>query len=267
MKTLFDINREEHNSDNYTLLMEIGQDYFCYAFLDEQSKAFDLIRYITFEDTENPERFNGLFNDLEGRYFERVVVCSAFSQALLMPQKYYNNNNTLLEIIYDDPNRFYLNDAIPEWQMVNVYSIPNVVHELVLNRFPSIQFYHAYTPSIKVFNGYSNEDQIEIDFSTKYFRVMIKKDQQIHLAQTYAYKSPLDVIYFLLKICYEFKLDQSTVFIIVSGLISEHSAMYGELNNYFLNLHFAQVPEFSLPDNEHPHYYFNSLYKLAACVL
>jgi hypothetical protein len=88
----------------------------------------------------------------------------------------------------------------------------------------------------------------------------------VQLAQVYAYKTPLDVVYFLLKICYEFALDQSEVFLILSGLIDQDSAMYAELYNYFLNLHFAQAPLFSLPENDYPHHYFTSLYNLAACV-
>jgi hypothetical protein len=76
----------------------------------------------------------------------------------------------------------------------------------------------------------------------------------------------LDVVYYLLKICYELNLDQSETYVVVSGLIDKDSALYNELHNYFLNLHFAQAPSYSLPQNEHPHYYFTSLYNLAACV-
>ena len=103
------------------------------------------------------------------------------------------------------------------------------------------------------------------DKDTQQFRVLVKKDHQVHLAQTYSYKSPLDVVYFLLKICYEFKLDQSSVFVILSGLIEKDSAMYRELHSYFVNLHFAEATSYELPQNELPHHYFTSLYNLAAC--
>ena len=125
---------------------------------------------------------------------------------------------------------------------------------------------HAHTPSIKVFNGFISVDQIDIHFSTQYFRVLVKKEKQIQLAQTYLYKNPLDVVYYLLKICYEFALDQTVVAIIVSGLIDKDSAMYTELHNYFLNIDFAQAPSYSIPENDYPLHYFTSLYNLAACV-
>jgi hypothetical protein len=109
-------------------------------------------------------------------------------------------------------------------------------------------------------------DQIDLHFTTQDFRVLVKKDQHVLLAQTYQYKTPLDVVYYLLKISYEFDLDQSSTFLIVSGLIEKDSALYQELHNYFVQLHFAQATTYELPENSHPHYYFTSLYNLASCV-
>jgi hypothetical protein len=53
------------------------------------------------------------------------------------------------------------------------------------------------------------EDQIAIHFTTQQFRVLVKQGAQLQLAQTYAYKTPLDVVYYLLKICSELGLDQA----------------------------------------------------------
>jgi hypothetical protein len=106
---------------------------------------------------------------------------------------------------------------------------------------------------------------LEVHIATQQFSVLVKKDNQVQLAQTYSYKSPLDVVYFLLKICYEFQLEQSSVFVILSGLVEKDSAMYKELHNYFTNLHFAEAAPYELPQNELPRHYFTSLYNLAAC--
>jgi hypothetical protein len=119
---------------------------------------------------------------------------------------------------------------------------------------------------LKIYNGFVAPDQIDIHFNTEYFIVLVKKNKQAQLVQTYSYKTPLDVVYYLLKICYEFQIKQPEVFVIVSGLIDKDSNMYTELHNYFLNLHFAQAPSYSIPENDHPHHYFTSLYNLAACV-
>jgi hypothetical protein len=265
LKNILTIGSEEAKHD--ALLLEVGQDYCCYAFLDRDSKTFGLIRYFSFDEFEAEEKLGTIINGINDQHFEKIIVCSAFVQALLVPQQYFKHDQSVTAAVYDSVSHQQLNDAVPEWQMVNSYSLPATLYEKITKRFSTAQFFHAYTPALKIYNGFVAADQVDIHFTTGYFRILVKKGQQVHLAQTYSYKTPLDVVYYLLKICYEFKLEQSEVFLIVSGLIDQDSAMYHELHNYFLNLHFAQAPAYSLPETGHPHYYFTSLYNLAACVL
>jgi hypothetical protein len=263
LKTVFTIGNTDADCD--TLLLEIGEDYCCTALLNQGERTFYSIRYITYDEVEAEKSLPVFLEELSTNY-ERIFVCSAFSQSLLIPNQYTVNQYSLFNAIYDVPFQKQFTDAIPEWQMVAAYSIPSSVLKLITERFYPIQFLHVYTPILKVYNGFTASDQIDIHFSPKLFRIVVKKDKQVQLAQTYSYKTPLDVVYYLLKICYEFGLNQSEVFVIISGLIDEDSALYSELHNYFLNIHFAQPPSYSVPENEYPHHYFTSLYNLAACV-
>jgi len=264
VKTVFTIGNSNMACD--ILLLEIGEDFCCYALLNGQQRNFQQIKYFTFEESEAIKEITGILDGLKNENCEKVIVSSAFSQSMLVPHKYAQHNQSLLNAVYDLPSQKFFSDSIAEWQMIAAYSIPQSIYDLITDRFPSVQFFHAYTAGLKIYNGFVAADQIDIHFSTQHFRVLVKKDKHVQLAQTYSYKTPLDVAYYLLKICYEFKLNQSEVFIIVSGLIDQDSAMYNELHNYFLNLNFAQAPSYSLPGDEHPHHYFTSLYNLAACV-
>jgi hypothetical protein len=150
--------------------------------------------------------------------------------------------------------------------MVNLYAIPQTIYSL-LERLPSKKIYNAFTPALKIYNGFVAEDQICVHFSINSFRVIVKKTQKVQLAQNYFYKSPLDVVYYLLKICYEFGLKQKELYLVLSGLVEADSALYKELHSYFENLHFAHAPLIDLPSDKHPHHFFTSLYNLAACEL
>ena len=264
MKTVFEIGNANTRCD--ILLLEIGEGYCCHALLRGKERAFQQIRYITFGQLEEEEKLAPFFDGLKSQNCEHVIVCSAFPQSLLIPAQFSKGSHSFLDVIYDEPSQKWFTDLIPEWQMTAAYSMPVSIFNLLSGKFSSIQFLHAYTPVLKIYNGFTVANQIDIHFGTQYFRVLVKKDKQVQLGQTYPYKTPLDVVYYLLKICYEFHLEQSEVFVIVSGLIDNDSAMYTELHNYFLNLHFAQAPSYSLPENEYPQHYFTSLYNLAACV-
>ena len=219
---------------------------------------------MAFEEWEAEEKLGPILDQLREENQGQVIVCSAYSQALLLPQNYFNNYALLS--IYESPSQKHFHDSIERWQLVNAYSLPSSIYEIVEERFSPSQYFHVYTTGLKVNNGFGAPDQIELCFTTQFFRVLVKKNNEIYLAQTYAYKTPLDVVYFLLKICYEFQMNQSLVVLVISGLVDQDSALYQELHHYFLNLNFTQEPLYVLPENEHPHYYFNSLYNLAACV-
>jgi hypothetical protein len=247
------------------LLLEIGEEDCCYALLKGAERKFHQIRYITFEASQAAEKLAVILDELKNERCQKAIVCSEFAEALLVPNR-YNTNFSLLNAVYASTGQNRFSDAVPEWQMSTEYQLPEDIVQLVRDKFSSVEFFHAYTPSLKIYNGFVAANQIDIHFSTRHFRVLVKKDKQVQLAQTYSYSTPLDVVYFLLKICYEFDLDQSDVFVIISGLIDQDSALYTELHNYFLNLHFAQAPAYAVPENEHPQHYFTSLYNLAACV-
>lgn len=248
------------------LLLETGEDYCCYGLLNQQERSFQQIRYITFEATNAVEELSKIFDELKNQNCEKTVVSSAFSQALLIPAT-YGYNDSLLHLIYDLPSQKQFSDKVPEWQMCVSYFMPYSVFKLINDQFSPAQFFHVYTPALKIYNGFVASNQIDIHFSAQHFRVLVKKEKQVQLAQTYNYKTPLDVVYYLLKISCELGMKQPEMLVIVSGLIDQNSAMFAELHNYFLNLHFAQAPSYSLPANEHPHHYFTSLYNLAACAL
>ena len=264
LNTILSIGSEADKAD--TLLLETGPDHCCCGMLDHPSKTFKSIQYFSFDELEGEQAMISILDQMPQQQFEKVLVCSTWEQALLFPNNLFRGNFSILDAVYDLAGQAYFSDAIGEWQMVAAYALPQSVHSALSGRFPNAEFIHAYTPPLKIYNGFVATDQIDLHFSTQRFRVLVKKDSAVMLAQTYSYRTPLDVVYYLLKLCYEFGLDQKEVFLVISGLVEKESALYDELHNYFLNLHFAQPHHYHLPEEKHPHYYFASLYNLAACV-
>jgi len=266
LKTLFHIESDNHNGEAQTLLLEIGADNCSYAFLDKANNTISELKYFAIDEFELGKHLDSILNEISEKNFSEVIVCAAYADALLIPLKFMEDSDPLLQLVYEHPTQHNLTDSINEWQIVTAYSLPVEVYYLIKASFPSAQFMHAYTPVLRIYNGLTAEDQISIHFTTQYFRVLVKKGSQVQLAQIYSYKTPLDVVYYLLKICSELQLAQRDVYIILSGLVEEASALFKELHSYFLNIHFAQAPAVSFPENEYPQHFFASTYNLAACV-
>jgi len=266
LKTLFDIRSATERNSEHVLLLEAGTDYCSYVFWHRLTNAIDRLQFHSFAETEAMERVADVLHECKDFSFASVVICSAFPQALLTPTKYFNDDYSSLDVIYDQPAQVYKNDSIPEWQMVNMYSLPKSLYQLFEDSFSSPRYIHVYTPAIKVYNGFVSDNQLSVHFTPQHFRILVKKESAIHLAQTYTYQTPLDVVYYLLKICYELGMEQSTVHLILSGLIEKDSALFIEIHQYFTNVHFAHSPEIKLPESTLPQHFFTSLYNLARCV-
>lgn len=266
LKTLFDINSGKPPGSEHTLLLEAGDDFCSYAYLHKATRTIDSLHHASFEITEGDEHLPALIKSLGETPVQSAVVCSAFPQALLVPATFFQQDYTLLDSIYGGVAQANFYDLVPEWQLTTVYAMPQWFDEALKDAFETVHHYHAYTPAIKIYNGYMAGNQLLIHFTQQHFRVLLKKSSAIQLAQTYEYKTPLDAVYYLLKICQEFELSQQDVFIILSGLVEKESAMFREIEQYFTNVHFAHPPEISLPGNEHPQHFFTSLYNLASCV-
>ncbi len=260
MRSLKEISHE------HTLLMEVGNDCCSYAFFHKPSNRIDRLQLRSLNETAITEQLAEIIRYLKEVPVGDVVVCSAFPQALLVPNKFFKEDYSCLDLVYELPAQEYLHDSIAEWQMVNVYALPKALYDTIQAEYTNVQYYHAYTPTIKIFNGYVADNQLCIHFTSRYFRVLLKKDTAVQLAQTYYYKTPLDVVYYLLKICNEFGLAQQDVHLVLSGLVEKASKMFTDLEQYFTHVHFAHPSEIALPDNVHPHYFFTSLYNLASCV-
>lgn len=263
VKTVFEIEAAEAGDQSANLYMQIGSDHCLYAFLNDGDNKIQKLVYKELDATH----FNAgeLLAGLDEHNINKTVVASAFPQALLVPQRYFReNDSSYLDVLYDLPAQKYLHDRINEWQVVTVYSMPQLIFDSLNSRFSNVQFFHSYTAAIKA-GHHSAQPHLMVNFTSENFSVLLKNNQQLQLLQTYSYKTPLDVVYYLLKICYEFSIPQTEVQLLVSGFLEKNSALFTELRNYFLNVDFEPAPEGHLPAGEYPHHYFTALYNLLLC--
>ncbi|HVG42488.1 MAG TPA: DUF3822 family protein [Chitinophagaceae bacterium] len=263
MDKLFQIDKENKGSENEILLCELGDNFTCIANYNEVSKQIDGLTYYTFPPQQMTESIKQIISSIEGLSIKKVV-CSSFADAVLVPYSLYKEE-TKHTFFIDAQYSNVLQDRIAEWQIVNTYTLPNSIYQLFEEN--ETVYFHSYTPTLKIYNGFVAENQVSINFTPQQFSVLIKKEGQLQLAQTYSYTVPLDVVYYLLSIYERFNLSKTETYVLLSGLIEEDSALYKELNNYFLNLHFNASAAGSIQNNNYPPHYFTSLFNLAACVL
>ncbi|MFN2458028.1 MAG: DUF3822 family protein [Chitinophagaceae bacterium] len=269
LNLLFHIQAESGNDTGNVLLMEVGEDYCCYAFCDETSKSVNKLKYLSLKTLNNYDVVEQILKkeNLAAETLNRICICSALHPAILFPKQYFNEEvaATFLTVTYDLKNVRIAQDEVSELGLILLYALPEKLLQPLHNN--NVQYIHAYSTSLKSSKQSDGETDISVHFTPKYFRVILKKQQQLNLVQTYSYTVPLDVVYYLIRMFDEFKLSQQETHIILSGLIQEDSALFKELHGYFLNVHFDLPGDNTVDQQEYPQHFFTSMYNLAACVL
>jgi len=261
------------NSSQANLLMEIGETHCCFAIIGHPDQVLVQSVYYAADDNDRDDILKKVLQahpELTAS-FRQTVIGYYMRENILVPSKLYRFEETkkLLQALYENDHNTTISESVSEWQLYNAYNVPVSLHELLSRSFATGNFWHIYSVILKNSIEQHENGKLLVDFKTDSFSVVVLKHQSILLAQMFAYSNPADILYWLLKICKEFSLLQNEVKLSISGLIDKQSAMYRDLDQYFLNIEFASIAngvKLSSPFHEYPVHFFSSLYKLAACV-
>lgn len=200
------------------------------------------------------------------------MICYDYPASIFVPDRYYKRDDLrpLLETMYGkNGNDIIVAESLPDWQLKNVYAVPQDVQNWMKGHFPVADYHHNYTVGVKQVNPIDFEGSLIVDVSTDDFLLIASQAKKILLVQTFPYTTAADVTYYLLKVCREFSFTQETVRLAVSGLIEKQSALYEELHQYFLSIRFREA-DWRIPHIEeqvYPAHFFTSFNDLALCAL
>ena len=120
-----------------------------------------------------------------------------------------------------------------------------------------------------MFTSREEEEYMKIIFYSDKMVVFIFKKGLLQLIQTFPFQDSKDVSYHLLNCCLQLNLNQDQILVQASGLVEKQSALYAELDKYFIHVSFEEMEDnIKVTDElkELPLHYFSSLLKMAVCV-
>ena len=267
MKELFHIVIDREKNEQQVLSLRLGGKHASFVITDKSGNELYELVYCSVEEWKME-----IQDDLFSKYpsiqntFYQVNVSYDFPQTILMPSSVYDPGETklLLETTYGIlAGSNIISELIPEWQLYNSYAVPEEILNWVNEKFPAAKTMHQYTLAVKKINSSGDGAYISVDFRKDDFTMLVAGNSRLLLARTLDYKTPDDVIYYLLKTCSQFSLAQMDVNLQVSGLIERDSALYKEMYQYFIHINFRDASWRS--GNEFPSHYFTSFNDLAQC--
>jgi Protein of unknown function (DUF3822) len=265
LKQLFHIENSVDQSVQQVLSLRIGEGHAAFSITNKSASELFQLAVCTIEGWDQNELadFIAAYPVLQHSFYQ-VFVAYDFSEATVLPQKdyYYENAGLLLSSLYGKAAAtITIAEPVADWQIHTVYGVPKQVQDWVTNHFPSAQCRHQYSIGIKNVANTENGSFL-VDFRKNDFTIIAERKGKLLLIQTYAYSTPEDVLYYMLKIAAVNSLSASGLQIQLSGLVDQKSALYKELYQYFLHIEFRDS---SWKNAEYPAHFFTSLNDLARC--
>mgnify|MGYP001544273745 FL=1 len=172
-----------------------------------------------------------------------------------------------MNMMYGDlhVNETILTDLADVQSVYNCYRIPSALYEVVQNQYPNAVSTHQYSLLLK--KTIEGKNKLSVIFYAKKLIVMLVKNGQLQLIQSFNYHTPEDVSYTLLNICRQFQI--SSIKLEISGLLEENSALYKEIYKFFTEIEFTELPgdiNYSEEIKQYPSHYFSYIFALNSCV-
>ncbi|MBC7874346.1 MAG: DUF3822 family protein [Ferruginibacter sp.] len=272
MKQLFQIENNSPGKLHQVLSLRVGEKHCSFATSDKYGSQLHKLTYCTSDNKPatgwDKNELLAFFTDysLLPRLFDQVLICYDFPQSLFVSGAGYNQDEAgllLTTLGNGHGNRKMNSELIPGWNVYNMYTVPVEIQELFEEAFPAAAYQHQYALGLKSLTKRYDGATLAIDFDTDHFNVIAVSGSQFLLAQTFEYVTPGDVLYYLLKTSQQFSLAQDEVRLQLSGLVEKDSALFKELEQYFIHV---ECREARWEQNSgYPAHFFTSLNDLARC--
>lgn len=198
-------------------------------------------------------------SNIEVHQIKEVKLYYHNSLYTLVPKQVWEEKNAALYLHYTlrtFPNDFIAYEPILHGKTKLVY-IPYVnLNNYFFEKFGSFHYYHALGPWIDYCSKIiENQTGVFANFTNKQLDLLVFKEGRLHLANSFEYHTPEDVVYYTLFVYEQLYLNPEKVPLHLSGNISKSSTVYSALYTYIRYVQFISTEALKIKqlDEEEPH--------------
>ena len=247
-----DSSLEKNKSDSYHLSILASRDGFSFAILDPYRSRYLAYSHVPFtmlpDDRDLPDLFEQKLKDEElmGLDYDTVycIICS--NKSTLLPaglfqkekiRSYFEFNHDLGDL--DELHANYL-------KHLDAYLVFSVYHEIAnvfARYFPKTKIFNQATPFIEdaLLRKDVSTGLVSASFQSGYFDIIYTRGKELILHNNFTYRSPSDLIYFIIYVYDKLGLDTSSVELELSGNIDPKDTASEMIRKFIRNTGFGKA--------------------------
>jgi hypothetical protein len=270
-----------NRSDDYTLLIQLSLDNCIYSLLDtERNTLVSLHNFSSYH--LHPvdkvfERISTVINEgpiISVNNYSDVFVSIVNNNSTIVPEAIleHGKEEKFLAFNHTSQGDEIYSDKMNAIDAVNIYSVSSRTEEIIRGKFPGASYRHFSTQLIEnliIKNKHQEDKQVTLHVQASHFEVIVTQGKSLLFYNSFNYKAPEDILYFLLNVFEQLQLNPEITHLHLIGEIEKRSGIYNLLNKYIRYINFGSRPErvnFSYGFHDIPEHYYYSLFSLASCV-
>ena len=176
----------------------------------------------------------------------KLIICNKLSS--LVPNNLFEKKLSLEYLKFNSKlleNDFAAHDFIEEIDAVNVYLPYMNVNNYIIDNFGSFNFYHYSTLLIKKLIKYNKEKEpcLYVNLQEESFQVLIIKKNKLLYYNNFDFKKKEDILYFLLFVIEQNKIDSNKSKLYLIGKIDLKSDAYLLISKFISNVEIIDFKE------------------------
>lgn len=269
------------HSISYSLSIQLGLNGLSFSVFNPYKKFILGLKHHPFEEKalDHDDLTNKVLSYIHQekilqRRFKFVSVMYQSPKNTIIPKHYFKIENlkNILEMNHplNELDELHYNE-LKFIDGYNVFALPNYIGNEFTSRYKRIHFQHHATCMIKDAirrDEKLHENALFINVNSGFFDVLVIKDKKVYLYNTFKFRSPDDLVYYVISVFKQIRIVPEHTDVFYSGFISEGSTELYLLRKYLGNIQPCPPNEeliFSKKFNKFPLHYFTNLFNLHLC--
>ena len=254
---LIDKSLIQSKTFQYHLSIQADLDGVCFSILDKESNRYLLFRKYSYSLSHDPEI---QLKNVDQAFSTDEFLQSGYSTVSFI---YLTRKSTLVPgVFFDESNirtYFEFNHSLNEYDEIhynyiseiegyNIFTIPSDLSNFIYSKHKNVKYFHQATPLIhSVIAGLHELSGIHINLNRDFFDIVVIENSRLRLYNTFQYQNDTDLLYFVLYVIKQLKIDIASVITTICGEQCDKPAYYNALKEYIPNIVYLEpvFPEFS----------------------